>query len=409
MQRSFARAFTLPSENSDFNRKSTRTVDGVARYRSARGEAIARRLTIAAHSCGSLVALGMADMMRECSSPSNVWTATDLHNADGEAFDGVGTLAACGSRLCPSCSADLRRRSRRRARMALAGFSLRAGELYRFVGLTTPTVSDASLTDSLRAVQRAWSLLRKRKFWLSCVRGGIKGVEFTVTTHGYHSHIHLLVASKWIEHATLRAEWSHCLRVAWSEQGHGIVFNTPTGEAIVDVRLIRAKHRGSSRVAVSIDHALQEVSKYVCKSESWDAVPDDHLVAVAEVQRWQRLFEVFGEMRARVGEIAVAQSERATTFLDTQDLSDGNLSDGAQLRIPYPEQPIKRRNARAPTLRTLMVDLDRQAWLKILAARISDRRAHRRTSLSLRYPCARFRSLSGDVFVGTALRSSLAA
>jgi hypothetical protein len=404
-QSSVARAFSLPSENSDFNRKSTpRTVDGVARYRSKRGEAIARRLSIAAHACGSPVALGMADMMRECSAPSNLWTASDLHNPDGEAFDGVGTLAACGSRLCPSCSADLRRRSRRRARMALADFTLRSGELFRFVTLTMPTVPDASLIDTLRVIQRAWSLLRKRKFWMTCVRGGIKGVEFTVTAIGYHAHLHLLVASKWIEHARLRSEWTECLRAAWSEQALDIVFNTPSGEAIVDVRLIRAKHRGSSRVAVSVENALQEVSKYVTKSESWDAVPDAHLVEIAEVKRWQRLFEVFGEMRARVGAEAEAEPERATASVHTPDVSDG-----AQLRIPFPEQPRKRRNARAPTLRTLMVTLERPAWLKILAARFSERREHRRTSLTQLYPYARFRSLSGDAFVGTALRSTLAA
>ncbi len=403
-QRFIARSLRISTDVPNVNNKSSaRGVDGVARYRCARGEAIARRLTIAAHACGSSVALGVADMIRECSSPSNVWTATDLHNADGEAFDGVGTLASCGSRLCLSCAAALCRRSRRRARVGLAGFSLRSGELFRFITLTMPTVPDASLIDTLRVIQRAWSLLRKRKFWLTCVRGGIKGVEFTVTANGYHTHIHLLVASKWIKHATLRSEWTHCLRAAWREHGLDIVFDTPSGEAIVDVRLIRAKHRGSS-VAVSIESALEEVTKYVTKTESWDALPDAHLVEIAEVKRWQRLFEMFGDMRARVGAEKVAQPERATASVHAI-----NLSDGDQLRIPYPEQPIKHRSASAPTLRTLMVTLDRPAWLKILAARFSERREHRRTSLRQLYPYARFATLSGDVFVGTELRSTLAA
>jgi hypothetical protein len=346
-------------------------------------------------ACGSSVALGISDLMRECASPANIWTARDLHNADGELFDGVGTFASCGVRLCPSCSASLRRRARRRARAALASCALRSGEHARFITLTMPTIAEASLLETIQIVHRAWSLMRKRKFWKANVRAGIKGVEFTVTPNGYHTHVHILAISKWIEYAGLRSEWSHCLRSAWRASGREIAFNTSHGEAVVDVRLVKAKMRASaSRVIVSLESALQEVCKYITKSESWDALPDAHLVEIAEVERWPRLFEVFGEMRAKDEKPRVA-----VTSLDTQ-----NISDGGQLLFSFDQSPASPSRARPPTLRGLMHTLDRQTWLIILSLRFTDRRAYRRSVLCGLYPYAVFRSLNGMESAGALAR-----
>ncbi len=374
------------STSSKLRSAPSRGVDSIASYRARRGVEIAGRLTSAAVACGSSVALGISDLMRECASPANVWTARDLHNADGELFDGVGTFASCGVRLCPSCSASLRRRARRRARVALGSCALRSGEHARFITLTMPTVADASLLETIHIIHRAWSLMRKRKFWKANVRGGVKGVEFTVTPNGYHTHVHILAISKWIEYAGLRSEWSHCLRSAWRASGREIAFNTSHGEAVVDVRLVKAKMRASaSRVIVSLESALQEVCKYITKSESWDALPDAHLVEIAEVERWPRLFEVFGEMRAKDEKPRVA-----VTSLDTQ-----NISDGGQLLFSFESSPAMPSRARPPTLRGLMRTLDRQTWLIILSLRFTDRRAYRRSVLCGLYPYAVFMSLDG--------------
>jgi hypothetical protein len=366
--------------------QAERNVAGLASYRSRRGAEIAARLASAARSCGSSVALAVSDKVSECSRPENIWTAVDLHRADGELFDGTGSFAACGSRLCPSCSADLRRRSRRRARAGLASVTLQPGEDFRFVTLTMPTVEGAPLVETIAVVQRAWSLLRKRQFWLSAVRAGIKGVEFTVTAHGYHTHVHFLTVARWIAHAGLRAEWTLCVSKAWAERGRSVTFNTPTGEAVVDVRLVRNR-RGSSSKVVSIEAALQEVSKYVTKSESWDAVPDEHLVAIAEVRRWARLFEVFGDMRRAVSEDEPARAGAAVASLDTPYLSDGS---------PHEPEP----GVRAHTLIDVALSVDRLTWLAILSRRFAERRAYRRAALADRYPFAVFKSLAGEVTHG---------
>jgi hypothetical protein len=369
---------------------ASRGVDGIACYRARRGIAIADRLALAAVARDSKIALGVSDVMRECSSPANIWTARDLHNADGELFDGVGIFASCGVRLCPSCSAALRRRARRRARVALASCAMRSGEHARLVTLTMPTVEGASLIETIEAVHRAWSLLRKRKFWRANVRAGIKGVEFTVTASGYHTHIHILAVSRWIAHAALRSEWSHCLRSAWRAKGHEISFNTHHGEAVVDVRLVKGERRASSSgMIVSLEGALQEVCKYITKSESWDALPDAHLVEVAEVKRWPRLFEVFGAMRSQDERCAVV------TSLDTQIISDG-----AQLGFSFDSSPASPSRARPPTLRDMMSTLERRTWLSILSLRFADRRAYRRSVLCVRYPYAVFSDLNGSELVG---------
>jgi len=371
-------------------------VAGIANYRARRGGEVAARLASAARACGSAVALGVSDLLRECSAPANIWTATDL-DASGELFDGVGIYAACGCRLCPSCSASLRRRSRRRARVALESCQLRRGEHHRFITLTMPTMTGAPLVETMRVVQRAWSLFSRRRFWLSAVRAGIKGVEFTITPTGYHTHLHVLAISTWIAHAGLRAEWSHCVRKAWAEQGRAVIFNTPTGEAIVDVRLVRAKRQGS-RVVISTEAALQEVTKYVTKSESWDALPDEHLVGVAEVQRWARLFEVFGDARPPRGGKERA-SEGGDASLDTKEISRGGAPCvDASLRASQPAR------ARPPTLRELMIALDRQTWLSVLALRFAERRAYRKAALCDRYSFARFETLAGEVSLGSLIK-----
>jgi hypothetical protein len=377
---------SLPRSQSNLQSSASRGVDGIASYRFARAHQIADRVASVAIACGSVVARRVSDKMRECAKTRNIWTARDLHNADGELFDGVGTYIPCGVRLCPSCSASLRRRARRRARVALASCALRSGEHARFITLTMPTIAEASLLETIQIVHRAWSLMRKRKFWKANVRAGIKGVEFTVTPNGYHTHIHILCISKWIEYAGLRSEWSHCLRSAWRASGREIVFKTSHGEAVVDVRLVKPKMRASaSRVIVSLESALQEVCKYITKSESWDALPDAHLVEIAEVRRWPRLFEVFGEMRAKNERPRVA-----SVYVHTP-----NLSDAAQLQFSFESSPAMPSRARPPTLRDLMDTLDRQTWLAVLSLRFARGIAYRRSVLCRLYPYAVFRSLDG--------------
>jgi hypothetical protein len=331
--------------------------------------------------------------------------------------------------------------------------------------MPTLPAAQSPLLNTLQVINRAWRLFSKREWWRDTVSGGIKGVEFTMGNphgetwdaqiHGYHVHVHLLVLSSWVEWRRMRVEWSESLRRAWSEFGieHGI--NTKDGMAVCDVRLVvnrKNKHRGAM---ISGDGAINEVAKYLTKSESWDQIPESQLVEVASLDRWPRMFELLGEcrgpskprapafervtddddrplgeerndlekrlhallwqdgsieaiglwIRAR-GEIAespdfVMQKETAnlvkhtTAYLDTPHLSGGqNCRDG----------PIWTRRRRGESIRAVGAKLiaagNRKLWQEMLAALVSERRSFRRAFQVRTYPFATFRDLVGHTWYG---------
>jgi hypothetical protein len=269
-----------------------------------------------------------------------------------------------------------------------------------------------SAVDVARVFQRAWTLLRKRQWWCETVRAGVKGVEWTegASGDGHHVHMHLLVASRHVDRVSLRDEWTLCIEKAWLERGVELVFNTYTNAAVVDVRLVRARGGVAATTAVTLEHALQEVCKYVTKSDTWDALPDAHLLEAATVERWPRLFEVFGACRVSGGDVAAARPPEPVTCrpdeqseavplepsLDTQSLTDG----AATLRHRMDEllrehwgkkcELRERGRARAPSLRALAGVLERDEWLKVVAATFATVRAYRSQWLAKRYPYATF-------------------
>jgi hypothetical protein len=193
-----------------------RDVVGIAQKRIGNTREAARRLRLAAADLGTDPklkkvanrAMREAFMIERCAANENYWVGQYLDSENPktgavEAFDGLGTLCACGSRLCESCSADLRRRSRRRARAGLAAANAvkEDDEAIRFVTLTTPTPQGASQEEAIKFINGCWRRLQKKEFWNSRVRGSIKGVEapWGAGGHGFHPHIHTVVVSKWIE------------------------------------------------------------------------------------------------------------------------------------------------------------------------------------------------------------------
>jgi hypothetical protein len=276
-------------------------------------------------------ALVVADKLRQCGSLENVWHGEDLHNNDGEAFEGVGTLWACNERLCPSCLASRSRKSRARARAAIVRPAMRSGYLWRFVTLTMPTLPGVSLPVAMDVIARSWRLFSGKrsasyKWWSDSVSAGVKGVEFTLgdskrlqregrewspETDGYHVHVHLLVLSRWIEWRRLREEWTACLKVSLAEHGIEQGIATKDGLAVCDVRLVVNKKQGS-KSTISGEGAINEVAKYVTKTESWLKVPDAQLVEIASIERWPRMFELLGECREKrtPAQIASAAAQR---------------------------------------------------------------------------------------------------
>ncbi len=450
------------------NIKPHRDVRDVANYRARRSFQVASRLHLAAVAADNKAALGCADRLRLCGSPSNVCVAEDLHNDDGECFEGVVTLWHCGQVICPSCLSERRRRTRRRVRGGVSRVILRKGFRWRFVTLTAPSLPGVSLIKKNKVINRAWSLFRKLKWWGDKTQACIKGIEFTLgdekklkregrawdfSRDGYHSHIHTMVASSWLSWKELGEAWTACLKKALREYGYSEEIKTSHGRAIVDIRLVVNKKREGSNT-ISMEGAIEEVCKYLTKSESWLEVPDDQLVEVASIGRWGRMIELLGDCRearaprsleaapcedsedlpamlsalheargdfdeavkqiyqdslaeleaargtlfqTQVGaSVAKRLRREAATYLDTQCLFDGGSSSASSGKA------FKRSRSapleRGPTLRKLCLELPREEWLKILYLRVNAVQVFRRRALIGRYPCAKFESLSGERF-----------
>lgn len=391
-------------------------------YRVDLSEKIAQRIELAGKRTGNRFAEGRAFLIRECSQPGNSWVGEDLEKLEGDinspdgadviVFGGYGTLYSCNHRACPNCSNKLRKRARAKAEKAMDSHKLMCGHDWRFVTLTQRKDPSRTLVESIQILQRAWRTLNKSEFWKQRVRGGIKGVEFTHDSDGYHVHMHLLVESRWIEVArncvnpkcrsvkvdkilpdeTHSQSRFHCRACAceWSEDQHSAnnlidvwekIISEAQGKtfqdtASVSVRLVRAYEKDASRI--SRKKALFEVLKYVAKASDWLNLPDDELVALTTIRRWPRMFELFGSLSA------TSKLIEEKTILDTKNLSVQ----------PHPseetENVTKPVFKKAESLLDLLEHLTLEQFKGIALARIQKVRDFRMRQLAALYPTGRF-------------------
>jgi hypothetical protein len=363
-----------------------RKIEDIANHRAERGETVSSRLLSVANEKDNPVASAVAFRLNQCASRENLFIGNDLHK-DAECFDATGNLFACGSRLCLSCNANLARETRKKARIAVeklgaGGYFLR----WRSLVLTMPLMEGADVSSAINKINDAFRRMTNREFWKSRVKGGIKSVEFTVRPDGYHAHIHLLVLSEHIPingevesrfgrlsarrelfSGNLADELAHCLRAS------GVELEGSPVCAVFDVRNRNQKATGNREI--SLEKALLETCKYLTKSESWDEIPDAALIAIAEIERWSRMFEVLGKSR---NELAESESETPNDSL----VHKKTLSNGEKL----------------PTWRKILFTMDFQAWKREMMRRINLIRAFRRSQLSETFHLASFRTLSGENF-----------
>lgn len=268
----------------------------------------------------------LAHRIDACNDESNHWLATDLHNDDGELYDGGGKFWSCGSKLCPSCLAKQARRNRAHLRESISKQKLAVGENLHFVTFTMPNPSLDLLT-TRAIINRAWTLLRKRTYWKRLVQGGCKSEEFTVTPKGFHYHLHSILRSRFISYAKLKSEWTECLtKAALEVADHVMTYATADKLAMVNVQRVK-----------SADAAIKEVAKYITKATSWSKLESATLLDLARIRRFPRMFELFGtfarnetSLRSRASlEVSTLDSKGRTvdidTILDNQSISDEEL------------------------------------------------------------------------------------
>jgi hypothetical protein len=381
----------------------------IALYRQRLARKLADRLEYKAN--GDPEALAEADIVRESALSHNIYCASNLNREDGTFFDGKGALWLSGSRLDPFYRAVERTRTRKRVLLALNQVRPKNGQLWRLVTLTVPTPVGIDCKTVIELLQLTWVLFRKRQWWIALTSAGIKSVEFTLgdekrfkregrewdhSKDGYHVHLHLLVLSRWIEWKALGEEWTNCLEDAAKTKGIALLITTSHGRAVVDIRLVTTR-KSKSKSTVTFQGAIQEVCKYITKTESLLKIPPSELVDVFHALRRRRMIETFGECRR-------SDNERVA-YLDTHDTSDGKEDKGRR-GVP----PLRSRKRRAP-LRKLGAEMiargERHEWRRILRRRVAQTQEFRRTMLAEIFPHATFSTLDSHIWYGNVLRESI--
>ncbi len=376
--------------------KITYTPAERAYYRRERSENISDILKAAAVVANDETALALAERMRQCSLKSNHYLAEDLTDANGECFDGFGNLWGCGSKLCHSCVTRAASRNRKLAREVLENTklirrkyfcyvkkkSVIEQEEYRFVTLTMPKVN-LSCIATLNLLRRAWELFRKLDFTKNYFSGFVKSTEFTVRNDKtYHAHLHLLAVSVFIPEKLIKKYWLNCVRTAFNESGVKFKANA----VVVNLKKVD-----------SIDAALNEICKYLTKSESWSAVPKAHLLEIANVARFPRMFEMTGRLKKTAQRIKAQKlfekqlraevknaENTGADYLDKNGVTDGNNPKVSGKRREHWRDLVKKNGL---------------AWyVKELEAQVTEAMRFRQEILTKKYPLATFKDLTGFVW-----------
>ncbi len=380
--------------------------------------------------------MAQAERIKNCNADDNLFVGEDFHTSDGELFEGRGALWACNSRLCPNCVGKLSKQSRKIIHYVMENQKLLVGENWYFVTFTMPNLNLKNLALPLIAeiMQTAWKRFstletrnNKKKNWFQkTIRGGFKNAEFTYTENdNYHYHLHtLLVAKSSIQgnkFLKIREYWTKALQFAFEK--YGIDWECKTGNknfipALYSFLLSKpklslflhakdtTKFFGLADVQVKkVDwtnraKTINELCKYVTKSDSWTKIPIEQLETIVAVPRFWRMFESFGACRLTARQMkenavktsanaeyeAANQSENSNpdAYIYTQDLIN--------------RQPDAQKQQRRAAWRIRAKEIPLWQFRMELADEIAEVQRFRRYQLQRKFSFASFQTLSGEVF-----------
>jgi hypothetical protein len=387
---------------------------GVADYRSERGEVVAALVTAAATAANDEVSLGYAERMRACADRRNFYYGEDFFDPlTGELFAGFGNLFGCGLKLCQSCTARSAARNRRIARQVVQNTELLnrehycfvkytyivEREKYRFVTFTMPKL-DCSLVKAMQILKRAWDLFRKLKFTKTYFSSIIKSVEFTVrkVNGTYHAHIHLLAITFFIPEDLIKMYWTDCVEKAFNE--FGIEFEAD--QANVNLKLVD-----------NLDKAINEICKYITKTETWENIPSDHLLEIARIRRWDRMFEISGGFRQTIQRLNAERSSVSSFvgdeaplkgtenhgehYFNTDGITDGEASEtlGCSEETAAKLDEILKK-PRRDSWRDIIECDGLEKYLEIFYRQVGYAQKIRKLRLILKFPTATFSDLDGQ-------------
>ncbi len=270
----------------------------------------------------------------------------------------------------------------------------------RFVTLTLPPTNLTSFR-SLRLLLAVWEKFRKPPFFINYISGFARDAEFTVRADGTsHPHIHAIFAGTYLPGDECKAQWTKCAEKVYKKAGQKFEPKTDSGQCVVHFKQV-----------LSVESGTRELCKYITKSDSWSEVPKEHLLEMALVARWPKMFALGGTFalaaarlerqrtEARAAAISTTTAGSAATgYLDTKSLSGSFALDelsGEAKEIPKAAL-LKRK--KKPNWRTLVREIGLERYKIVHAAQVAKQRSYRKRQLIEKYPLATFKSLNGRVW-----------
>ncbi len=331
------------------------------------------------------------------SGTSNHFVAENLCSVAGETFTGYGSFTVASSSLDAAYLKAKSKKSRKAITFALELCKTylaanKIGAYKHFITLTQPTLIGVGLEKTFAVADYAWSLLRKRKYFVENIFGAVIVEEFTLgepykkenrawtsAKDGFHVHRHLIAYGKWLKVEQLKIDWTECLELAAAKFGYELSFNTANGLANVNRKTVW-----------SDDKAIEELGKYICKSSTFDDLPASEIIAVEKALQGKRTLQTFGKCNKRVG------TQAANAHFNTTGVIDGKES---QKVVTVNENKVKKNYLKATFQEKLESGGLEHARI-YLRKELAKRRKWRIENFLERFPAALVTDLSGNQFRG---------
>lgn len=199
----------------------------------------------------------------------------------------------CNRKWCPVCQRALATRASLRYTGICESF-----QWPLFVTLTVKNCPEASF-DFVRQLRRSFGKLRRLRWWLKAVKGGVAGFEVTNTGKGWHPHCHTLLDCRWLGvtcHAPPRAASAEKKKQAFKRAAREVAeqWSLCTGQPS-SVKIKRAYARGDG----SNDSISTEIIKYSVKGSDLIDCPDP-ISPVLRMLDATRLLTSFGTAYGRL-------------------------------------------------------------------------------------------------------------
>jgi hypothetical protein len=326
---------------------------------------------------------------------ANHFVAENLLSAAGETFTGYGSFTVASSSLDAAYLKAKSKKSRKAITFALelckthlAANKIRAYK--HFITFTQPTLIGVALEKTFAVADYAWSLFRKRKYFVENIFGAVIAEEFTLGENykresrawtfdkdGFNAHRHLIAFGKWLDVKQLKIDWTECLEIAAVKFGYRLNFNTANGLAVVNRQTVWSDSK-----------AIEELGKYICKNSTFDDLPASELIAVEQALQRKRMLQTFGKCNRRVG------TQAADAHLDTTSVIDGEQS---QKVVNINENKVKKHYLKATFQEKLESGGLEHARI-YLRKELSKRRKWRIDNFLEKFPDAVITDLSGNQF-----------